>query len=151
MSDGCACWLVDVSDTRRVRMREYAADVAARLEAAFDAEALSASVLIRVRGTAYRVRYDAANGSWKQERCDDASRWRYVERRIEEREARKAQRTSAQEAEGSKDAVAEAAGADEKQPTQPSSGQPRLRAHEDEGEEVEVEEEPDSDSTNDEW
>ena len=75
-----ARWKVDVSDDRRIRMKDYSDGIVAQLEAAFQADGEGAEVRVHLRGTDYLIFHCAQNGSWKQQRVDDISRWRYVQR-----------------------------------------------------------------------
>jgi hypothetical protein len=80
-----ATWRVDVSNSRAVRMRNYPAETAELLEEAYDDDGEAASVSISRNGADYRIFWDPENGSWKQERVDDPTRWRYVERFVPKR------------------------------------------------------------------
>ena len=83
-----AVWLADRSNTSRVSMKPYDADIQAQLEQVFASDSMAASTTLTIHGTDYRVSYDEENGSWKQERVEDLSlpmkerRWRYVERKL---------------------------------------------------------------------
>ena len=75
-------WRFDISSTRKVSMREYPDDLQKELEANFGRRGLNASTVRNIRGVDYEIHWCEQNESWKQTRCDDLDKWRYVERYI---------------------------------------------------------------------
>ena len=78
-------WLLDVSDTNALKMKDFDTQLVARLEEMYDEVGIGAEIKYTRGSAEYRIFYDRTHKDgaiWKQVRCDDPSRWRYVERRV---------------------------------------------------------------------
>ena len=90
-------WRVDISSTRKASMHEYPDDLQEELEECFARRGLQASTVTNIRGVDYKIHWCEQDESWRQTRCDDLDKWRYVERYIKPRPKEKEEEVKEEE------------------------------------------------------
>ena len=78
-------WRVDISSTRKASMREYPRRPTRRIGRMFRPTRLAGLDSHKHYGVDYKIHWCEQDESWRQTRCDDLDKWRYVERYIKPR------------------------------------------------------------------